>query len=96
MSIGTAENRLRDKFSLFPIRFKIRSLTSYNYNYVFCNLIGDLKSEIGPAPCDKKCCSEHQAGQTQSTRPSLHVREGLGTRLDPVTGIREWGLATRD
>ena len=21
---------------------------------------GDLKSEIGPAPCDKKCCSEHQ------------------------------------
>ena len=31
-SIGTAENRLRDKFSLFPIRFKIRSLTSCNYN----------------------------------------------------------------
>ena len=31
-SIGTAENRLQDKFSLFPIRFKIRSLTSCNYN----------------------------------------------------------------
>jgi len=30
--IETAENRLRDKFSLFPIRFKIRSLTSYDYN----------------------------------------------------------------
>ena len=32
MSIGTAENRLRDKFSLFPIRFEIQSLTSCNYN----------------------------------------------------------------
>ena len=31
-SIGTAENRLWDKFSLFPIRFKIQSLTSCNYN----------------------------------------------------------------
>ena len=60
MSIGTAENRLRDKFSLFPIRFEIQSLTSCNYNQVFCNLIGDLKSKIGPAPCDKKCCLEHQ------------------------------------
>ena len=43
--------------SLFPIHFKI---TSCNYNQVFCNLIGDLKSEIGPSPCDKKCCSENQ------------------------------------
>ena len=32
-SIGTAENRLQDKFSLFfLIRFKIRLLTSYSYN----------------------------------------------------------------
>ena len=31
-SIGTAKNRLRDKFSLFPVRFKIRSLTSCEYN----------------------------------------------------------------
>ena len=46
--------------SLPPIWFKMRSLTSCKYNYIFCNLIGDLKSEIGPAPCDKKCLSEHQ------------------------------------
>jgi len=35
-SIGTAENRLRDKFSLFPIRFKTQhvwSLTWCNYMY---------------------------------------------------------------
>ena len=69
-SIGTAENRLRDKFSLFPIRLKIRSLTSCNYNLVFCNLIGDLKSEIGLT-----------RNVAQNTRPSLHVREVLGTRL---------------
>ena len=31
-SIWTAENGLWDKFSLFPIRFKIRSLMSCNYN----------------------------------------------------------------
>jgi len=31
-STGTAENRLQDKFSLFPIWFKIRSLMSCNYN----------------------------------------------------------------
>ena len=91
-SIGTAENRLRDSFSLFPIRFKIRSLTSCNYNEVFCNLIGDLKSEIGPAPCDKKCCSEHI-----NTRPSLHVREGLGTRLGSTqTLFRGSGSETRN
>jgi len=35
--------------------------------------IGDLKSEIGPTPCDKKCCSEHQ---TLFTRV-----ECLGMRL---------------
>ena len=28
-------------------------------NYVFCDLIGDLKSKIGPTSCDKKCCSEN-------------------------------------
>ena len=31
-SIGTAENRLQDKFPLIPIRFKIGSLTSCNHN----------------------------------------------------------------
>ena len=42
------------------------------YNY---DLICDLKFEIGPAPCDKKCCSEHQ---------TLFARaEGLGTRSVP-------------
>ena len=64
-SIGTAENRLQDKFSLFLNRFKIRSLTSCNYNEVFCNLIGDLKSEIGPPHGTRKVA--------QNTRPSSHV-----------------------
>ena len=36
-------------------------------------MIGDLKSEVGPAPCDKKCCSEHQTLFT--------CAEGLGMRL---------------
>jgi len=48
----------------------------WHYSFLvqaFCNLIGDLKSEIGPTPCDKKCCSEHQ---------TLFARvEGLVTRL---------------
>jgi len=41
-------------------------------------LIGDLKSEIGPAPCDKKCCSEHQTyfarvrGSGHETKPRFH------------------------
>jgi len=51
---GTAENRPQDKFSLPPILFKIQS------NYIFCNLIGDLKSESSSTPCDKKCHSEYQ------------------------------------
>ena len=72
-SAGTAKNRLWDKLSLPPIRFKICSLTPCKYNYVFCDLIGDLKSEISPAPCDKKCCSEHQTLFT--------CAEGLGIRL---------------
>ena len=41
----------------FPIRFIIWSLTSCKPNY---GLIGNLKSEISPAPCDKKCRSDHQ------------------------------------
>jgi len=48
---------LRDMFPLFPIRFKIRSLTSCNCNQVFCILIGDLKSKISPAPCDNDTCA---------------------------------------
>ena len=36
-------------------------------------MTGDLKSEISPAPCDKKCCSEHQT--------LFACVEGLGTRL---------------
>ena len=36
-------------------------------------VIGDLKSEIGPALCDKKFCSEYQTPFTRT--------EGLGTRL---------------
>jgi len=68
VSIGTAKNRLQDKFSLPPIRFKIQLLMSCKYNYVFCNLIGDLNSEIGPTPFDKK------RNVPQNTRPSSHVR----------------------
>ena len=29
-------------------------------NYLFCYLIWALKSKSDTAPCDKKCCSEHQ------------------------------------
>jgi len=43
------ENRLHDKISLSPIQFNIRSLRTS------CSLIADLKSEIGPALCDKRC-----------------------------------------
>jgi len=46
-NIGTAENKLWDKFSLLPI---LRLLTSSQYNYAFCDLIGDLKSKISPTP----------------------------------------------
>jgi len=41
--------------------------------YIFCDLIGDLKSEIGHAPCDKKCYSEHQT--------LFACVEGMGMRL---------------
>jgi len=40
-------------------------LMSCKYNYVFCDLIGVLSSEIGPVPYGRICCSEH--------RPFLHV-----------------------
>jgi len=46
---------------------------SCEYN---CNLIGGLKSKIGPTPCDKQCCSEHQTLFAHA--------EGLGTGLDIV------------
>ena len=51
----------------------IWSLASCKCNYVFCNLIVNLKSEISPAPCNKKCCSEHQT--------LFALVESLGTRL---------------
>ena len=59
------------------------------------NLIGDLKSEIGPASCDKKCCSEHQTpfararGCGQETR-SLHSGSGNETNyiLDGCVATR--------
>ena len=88
-SIGTAENRLRDTFSLPPIRFKIRLLTSCQYNYVFCNLIGDLKSEIGPTPCDKKW------NDPQNTRPSLHTCEGSGHKTTHEAGGGHQSHSTR-
>jgi len=54
-SIGTADNRLQDTFSLPPIWFKIQLFMSCD-----CGPIGDFKSEISPTLCDKKCCSSHR------------------------------------
>jgi len=76
-STGTAENRLRDKFSLLPIRFRIRPLTSCKYNYIFCNLIGDLKSKTSPAPCDKKTLFRTQEVHVLFGRVHLGMRSRL-------------------
>jgi len=82
-SIGTAENRVQDKVSLPPIQLKILSLKSCKYNYVFCNLIGDLKSKISPAPCDKSCCTEHQTPFTRA--------EGIGHKTsERYIGRETW------
>ena len=72
-SIGTAENRLRDKFSLFPIRFKYDRL---------CHAIIIRSSAIWLVISNPRSAPPHVTRNVaQNTRPSLHMREGLGTRL---------------
>ena len=73
-STEPAENGLWDKFSLPPIWLHHANI---HCTYIFCDLIGDLKSEIGLALCDKKCCSEHQT--------LFACAEGLGRRLYLIT-----------
>ena len=85
-STGTAENRLRDKFSLLPIRFRIRPLTSCKYNYIFCNLIGDLKSKTSPAPCDKKMLFRTQEVHVLFSRVHL----GMRWRLQASSQRDQW------
>ena len=63
------QNSLRDKYSLPPIRFKIHCL----HHTSIIKSSARSRTEIGPAPCDKKCCSEHQT--------FFACAEGLGTRL---------------
>jgi len=61
------QNSLRDMYSL--LRFKIQCL---HHTSIIKSSVKS-QSEIGPAPCDKKCCSEHQT--------FFACAEGLGTRL---------------
>ena len=74
-SSGTGKNSLWDKFGYLQFGSKIWSLMSCKHNWVFCDVIGYLKTEVSPAPCDKKCCSTHQTLFTHA--------EGLGMRLHP-------------
>ena len=69
-SIGTAKNRLWDKFSLF---LKIRSLMPCNYN---------RSSAIWLVISNLKVAQPHVTRNVaQNTRPSSCMRKGLSTRL---------------
>ena len=62
--------------------FHYLQFTSCIYNYVFCNLICDLKSEISPALCDNKCCSENQTFFVRVESPGTRLVRSLVTWLD--------------
>jgi len=93
-SIGTAENRLWDMFSLFPIRSKYDCL---------CYAVTIRSSAIWLVISNLRLALPHVTRYAaQNTRPSSHMREGLSTRLDWVTSEssfepntqqnRKWGM----
>ena len=74
-SIGTAENRLRDKFRLVSKYDRLRHAIIIRSSATWL-VISNPRS--APPLVTRNVA--------QNTRPSLHVREGLGTRLSRLKG----------
>ena len=92
---------------LHYLQFSSEYNHSCHVNKVFCDLIGDLSSEISPTPPAKKWCSEHQtllahAKGLGTWLPASVVRsciipdDGLGIKAKTLDCLMNWFISVVD